>query len=321
MSLGYVLGRVTQAVLIVAGVMILIFILIYLAPGDVVDALGEGADPAGQAQLRAELGLDRPAVEQLLTYAGKVARGDLGISILQNNRPVTGIIGDYLPATLLLMSTALVLSTVIGISLGCFVAGSPRRGVDAGVNLAALLGTALPVFLLGQIAILVVSLKLRLLPPSGMGDSRTEYAGLAQVMDVARHLALPALVLAAGEVALVFRITRAGLLEESRKDYVRTARGKGLSSEQVVSRHALRNALLPLVTIVGSRMGFLFSGAVAVEYLFGWPGVGSLLISSTQQGDAPVVVGTTIVVAAGIVCANLVTDLVYGWVDPRIRDH
>lgn len=320
MSFGYVVGRIVQAGLTVLGVIALIFVLISLAPGDVVDALGEGADPAGKAQLREDLGLDRPVSQQLLSYGARAVRGDLGVSILQNNRPVTDIIGDYLPATLLLMGTALALSTAGGIVLGCVVARAPNRGLDKGAGLLALLAYAMPVFWLGQMAVLLVALKLRALPPSGMGDSRADYAGFDRAFDIMRHLALPALVLAVSEVALVFRVTRAGVLEQAQKDYVRTAVAKGMSDDKALSHHALRNALLPLVTILGSRLGFLFSGAVAVEWLFAWPGIGSLLIASTQQRDRPVVVGATLIVAIGIVFANLLTDLIYGWIDPRIRN-
>jgi peptide/nickel transport system permease protein len=183
----------------------------------------------------------------------------------------------------------------------------------------ALVGYALPVFWLAQLAMLTIAFKTGWFPIQGMTTARASYTGLAHWGDVARHLVLPAGVLAASEVALVSRIARTGILNEMGRDYVRTAQAKGLSESRALVRHALRNALLPVVTVVGSRIGFLFSGAVLVETVFGWPGLGRLVLSAAQTRDHPVLLGMVLLVAFSLVVANLVTDLVYARVDPRIR--
>jgi len=183
----------------------------------------------------------------------------------------------------------------------------------------ALVGYAVPAFWLGQIAILTVALRTGWFPLQGLTDARAQYTGWAHVVDVLHHLVLPALVLAISEVALITRVARTGLLQELGRDYVRTARAKGAPEPTVLTRHALPNALLPVVTIIGSRVGFLFSGAVVIETVFSWPGLGSLIVASSQTNDRPVLLGLVLLVSFSVVAANLVTDLVYGWIDPRIR--
>lgn len=318
MSSHYVVRRLFQALVALAGILVVTFLLVQLAPGDAVDTFGEGG-PDEQAGLRTELGLDRPLPVQFLAYAGRVLTGDLGASFVQNGRPVTDIVGEYLPPTLLLMGTAVVLSSATGVALAVRAAKRPHGPFDVGTSLAALVAYAIPGFWLGQMAILVLGFHLGLFPLGGMTDPRVTYSGAEHLADVVTHLALPVLVLAAAEVAMVFRVTRTGILQEHHKDYVRTALAKGVSTDRVLSHHALRNALLPLVTVLGARVGFLFSGAVLVERLFAWPGMGTLLISSTEQRDLPVVLGTVLIVSGGIIGANLLTDLIYARIDPRIR--
>ena len=240
------------------------------------------------------------------------------MSYVQGQR-VSTLIADRIPATLLLMGSSLLLSTVGGIALGALAARRPFGPFDLAVSTVALIGYALPVFWMAQLAMLTIAFKTGWFPIQGMTTARATYTGLAHVADVARHLALPAFVLAASEVALVTRIARTGILSEMNKDYVRVAQAKGLSESGALVRHALRNALLPVVTVVGSRVGFLFSGAVLVETVFGWPGLGRLVLSAAQTRDHPVLLGMVLLVAFSLVLANLVTDLLYARVDPRIR--
>jgi peptide/nickel transport system permease protein len=302
----------------VAGLLVLTFCLMHLAPGDPVIALGgEHGDAAYYAFIRAKFGLDRPLPEQLAVYATRVVGGDLGSSFV-HGRPVLDVIAERLPATLLLMLTALGLSTAAGVGLGIVAARRVHRALDLLVRCVALLGHAAPPFWLSQIAILALAVGLGLFPVQGMTDARRSLAGLAHAADVAWHLALPALILAAGELALTTRLVRAALIEALGSDYVRTARAKGLP-EALVTGHALSNALLSVVTLIGSRVAMLCAGAVLVEAVFAWPGVGQLLLASLLSRDYPVLLGIFLLVSISVVLANLLTDLVYGWLDPRIR--
>lgn len=319
MNAGYVLRRLAQAVVTLVGIVVVTFVLVQLSPGDAADTLGGEGTPEYVRQLRADLRLDRPLPEQLAAYGARAVRGDLGVSFSQPGRSVTNVIGEYLPNTLLLMGTAVVFSTALGIVLAVRAARRPRGVVDSTVNATALVCFAIPGFWLGQMAILLLALRLDLLPIGLMADPRAGYTGFDHVVDVAIHLSLPVLVLAAGEVAMVFRITRIGILQEHRKDYIRTALAKGVPPDQVLSEHALRNALLPLITVVGARVGFLFSEAVIIERLFAWPGMGTLLVTSTEQRDRPVVLGIVVIVSFALVATTLVSDLVYVLIDPRIR--
>lgn len=318
MSARYVVRRLAEALLAVSGILLLTFVLVQLAPGDPVHALGGEADPTYQAYLRSLLHLDRPLPDQIVTYTGNVLRGRLGNSFIQG-RPVTTIIGERLWPTLLLMGTTLVLSSLAGTALGVLAARRPFGTFDLVVNSAAVVGYAVPAFWLGQIAILTVALHTGWFPLQGLTDARARYTGMAHVFDVAHHLILPALVLAASEVALITRVTRTGVIQELGKDYVRAARARGDRESTVLLRHALPNALLPLVTVVGARLGALFSGAVVIETVFSWPGLGSLVVSASQTRDRPVLLGMVLMVGFTVVLANLLTDLVYGSIDPRIR--
>jgi len=314
----YVLRRLGQAVPAMAGLLLLTFTLIHLAPGDPVIALGgEHGDAGYYAFIRAKFGLDRPLPEQLAVYARNLIGGDLGTSFV-HGRPVSSVIGERLPPTVLLMSTALLLSSVAGVALGTLAARRAHRPADLVLRAVALLGHALPSFWLAQVAILMLAVGTGFFPVQGMTDARRVSTGLALAVDVARHLVLPALVLASGELALTTRLVRTGLLEALGTDYVRTARAKGLP-ERLVTRHALGNALLPVVTVIGGRVGMLCSGAVLVEAVFAWPGLGQLLLSSLLTRDYPVLLGIFLLVSVSVVLANLVTDLAYGWLDPRIR--
>ena len=319
MSARYVCRRLLGIVPSLLGVLVVTFVIVHAVPGDPAVLLaGEGATPERLEEIRRDLGLDRPLPQQFVTYVANVARGDLGVSISQG-RPVNAIIVERIGPTLLLSGTALCISTVGGLLLGLTTARRPFGRLDFVVNTASLIGYALPAFWLAQMAVLVFAMRLGLFPLLGYTDIRKNFTGLDHVADVAYHLMLPALVLAASEVALLARVTRTGLLQELGRDYVRTARSKGLSEEQVVNHHALRNALLPVVTLLGTRVGFLVSGAVVIEAVFSWPGLGSVIVTAAQQADRITMLGLVMVVAFGVIVANLLTDVLYGWIDPRVR--
>ena len=314
----YLLRRLAQVLPTVAGLLVLNFSIIHLAPGDPAIALGgEHGDAAYYTFLRARFGLDRPLPEQLLTYITNVLRGDLGTSFV-HGRSVAAVIAERLPATLLLLSTALVLSSVAGVGLGALAARHGRRPADVTINAVALLGYAIPSFWLGQMVLLALAVGTGLFPVQGMTDARSPQTGFGYVLDVLHHLALPVLVLAVNELALTTRLVRTGLLEALGTDYVRAARAKGLPEGSVI-RHALRNVMLPVITVVGSRAGMFLSGAVLVEVVFAWPGLGRLLLSSLLARDYPILLGMFLLISLGVILANLITDLAYAWLDPRIR--
>lgn len=318
--MGYVARRLVQILPTVAAILVITFLMVQLAPGDAVDALaGGGGNEAYYDYLRSYLKLDRPLLEQFSSYAGNLLRGDLGVSFVQGGRPVALLIGERLPATLLLIATALVIASAGGIVLGSLAARRPFGPFDAGITTTALIGYSVPAFWLAQLALMVLAFGAGLFPIQGMTDARADHAGLAHALDVARHLVLPSLVLATSELALVTRVTRAALVQELDKDYVRTAKGLGLGEKQVVLRHALPNALLPVVTVIGNRIGLVFTVTVVVETVFAWPGLGTLLLQAAQTRDRPLLLGLVLVVAAVVALANLATDVIYAWIDPRIR--
>jgi peptide/nickel transport system permease protein len=317
-SARYLLRRLAQLIPAVAGIVLLAFVVIHTAPGDPVLALaGEHGDAAYYAFMRQKFGLDRSLPEQLLAYVGRLLHGDLGTSYV-HGRPVATVVSERLPATLLLMLTALTLSSVAGVALGVLAARRVNRVGDFLVRAGALLAHAAPSFWLAQIAALTLALGTGWFPVHGLTDARNPSTGVRYLIDVLHHLALPALVLAAAELALTTRLTRTGVLEGLATDYARTARAKGLP-EDAVARHALRNALLPLATVIGGRVGMIVSGAVLVETVFAWPGLGQLMLSSIQTRDVPVLLGIFLLVSATVIVANLLTDLTYVWLDPRVR--
>ena len=319
MTRRYVVRRVLQLAPTAAAILLVGFLLIRLAPGDPVLALaGENGDAEYYAFVREKFGLDEPIPTQLAVYAGNVVRGDLGTSYVQG-RPVADIIAERLPATLLLTGAALTLSTLVGTALGVVAATRRRRWPDVSITVTTLVLYAAPVFLLGQLAILLLALRAGWFPVQGMSDPRGSPTGLARALDVAHHAVLPVLVLASQEVAAVARLTRVGLRDELSRDHVRTARAKGVGERDVVLKHAMRRVLLPVVTVLGGRVGHLVAGAVVVEVVFGWPGIGRLLVTAMQSRDAPIVLGVFLLVAVTVVLANLLTDLAYAWLDPRVR--
>lgn len=319
MNARFIAGRLLQVVPTMAAILVIGFVLIHLAPGDPVFALaGEHGDAAYYAEMRERFGLDHSLPRQLVTYLGRVMTGDLGSSYVYG-RSTLAVILERVPATLLLTCTALVLSVLVAIPLGAFVAARPHGARDVGISAVALGFYSTPVFWVGQLAIVWLSLRLGLFPVQGMTSASGVGDGWPRVWDIARHLALPAVVLASHEIAVLVRITRSTLLDELPRDHIRTARAKGLSATEALVRHALPRALLPVVTIIGARTGYLIAGAAVVEIIFGWPGMGRLLVASLQSRDTPILLGLFLVVSFTVVLANLLSDLVHAAIDPRIR--
>ncbi len=318
MTAGWLLRRLLRVVVTVAGIVLITFLLVHLAPGDPVLALaGEHGDPSYYAFIRQKFGLDRPLSDQLVTYVTNVVRGDLGTSFVQG-RPVAEVVVERIPATLLLTAGALVFSAVAGVVLGTVSARRAGRPGDLGIRVFNLTGDVLPAFTLGQLAILWLAFRAGAFPVQGMTDARRSLSGLDYIADVAHHLALPVLVLGLGEIPIIARLVRVGLLETMEAEFVRTARAVGLGELRVL-HNALRNVALPVTTVIGARVGMLFSGAVVVEVLFAWPGLGRLLLDSLQSRDHPVLLGIFLLVSLAVVLANLFTDLAYHRIDPRVR--
>ncbi len=314
----YLLRRVVWAVVVAVAAVIITFFLIHLAPGDPIGILaGDRSTPEYQALLRQQLGLDQPLPVQLVRYLGRLAHGDLGYSFTYQ-APVTTVILSRLGPTLLLMGTSLLIATVGGIWVGVRTAvGHSRLGWNL-ATIASLVGYSVAPFWLGQLLILLFGVMLGWFPILGM-TSRLGATGLSHVADVAWHLVLPATTLGLIEIALISRLTRSAMMEALDQDYVVAARGKGLPPRRVVYRHALRNALLPVITVLGLELGWLVAGFVVVETVFSWPGLGRLTFDAINARDYPVITGLFILVTFTVVVANLVTDLLYGVIDPRIR--
>jgi peptide/nickel transport system permease protein len=312
----YVVRRVGVAVGLLWVVATVLFFSIHLLPGDpallILGGDAAQASPEQVARVRARLGLDRPLPVQYAAWLGRVARGDLGTSLL-DDRPVAGDLANRLPRTLQLVVPATVLAVALGIPLGMFAARRRGRCWDPAASALALAGFSMPVFVVGMLLVLVFSLRLGWLPPTGYVPPGESLAAFL------RHLILPVLALAAAPLATVMRMTRSAYLEEAARDFVRTARAKGLGERTVARRHVLRNALLPVVAVVGLQVGSMFAGAVLVEYLFSWPGINALLLSALGTRDYPVIQGVVLLASALFVALNLVTDLCYALLNPRIR--
>jgi peptide/nickel transport system permease protein len=302
-------------------VVVLNFLLIQAAPGDPAQVIaGEmgGASPEIMAEIRTRYGLDRSVPEQLATYVGKVARGDLGYSFYFNE-PVSTLILGRLPATALLVLTSLGFAVLVGAGLGILSARRPDGLLSHAVSFVAIAGNAAPVFWTGLMLLVLFASVWPVLPVAGMSDVANPGTGLAYALDVARHLVLPAMALGIVYVAQYSRLMRTSMIDALQADYIRTARAKGLPERLVVGKHALRNALIPLVTMVGLQFGQLFAGAILVETVFAWPGLGRLTFESILRRDYPTLLGILFCSALLVIAANLVTDLIYRLIDPRIR--
>jgi len=303
--LRYFLHRVLLAVPVLLGVATLVFSLIHLVPGDPAQAmLGDGAAPKDIAELRTSLGLDQPLLSQYVTFLRHAITGDLGKSF-RTGQPVTTMIVERIPATAELAMAAMLVAIVIAIPLGVVAAVWRGTAIDYSAMTFALAGVSIPNFWLGPLLAIVFSVELGWLPVSGRGT-------LA-------HLVLPAISLGLALAAILARMTRASLLEELGELYVRAARARGVSSASAITAHALRNSMVPLLTIIALQFGAVLTGAVITETIFAWPGIGRLLIQSIGFRDYPMVQGCILLIAVTYVTVNLITDLMYGVLDPRIR--
>ncbi|MCC3306420.1 ABC transporter permease [Sneathiella sp. HT1-7] len=312
--------RIGNAVILLLAVLVLNFTLIHIAPGDPVEVLaGEmgGATPELLAELRADFGLDQPFHVQLFTYLGNVLQGNLGYSFYYD-KPVTELIFDRIGATLLLVITALLFALFVGTALGIASAQKRNSLLSNVVTLLSLAGFSAPVFWIGIMLILLLSVALPIFPIAGMATADEPEGNFAYILDVVWHLVLPALTLASIYLAFYSRLSRASMLEVLESDYIRTARAKGLSRFLVVYKHALRNAVLPVVTFAGLQFAQVISGAVLVETVFAWPGLGTLAFESILRRDSPTLLGILFFSAVLVLVVNIVVDIAYRIIDPRI---
>lgn len=322
-TLRAILSRAAKAVGVILAIVLLNFLLIRLAPGDAAEVLAGQAGAADEMfmeQLRAQFGLDRPLYVQFFSYLGGILQGDLGFSYRQGTE-VSVLIAERLPATLLLTVSAFAFALLFGIILGAVAAMNVGRTLDFVISVLSLLFYATPLFWIGLMSILLFSVWLGWLPATGMMTIGAGYTGWDHVVDVARHLVLPAVTLGLFYMAVYTRLTRASMLEARDMDFVRTARAKGLSQGVIVRRHILRNAILPIITLAGIQAGQLVGGAVLTETVFGWPGIGRLAFDALVQRDYQVLLGVFLVTSIMVVVFNIITDLVYRMVDPRIGAH
>lgn len=321
-TLEFVGRRLFWAVFVILGIIIVNFILLRLAPGDpaaIMAGQAGATDEQHIAQLRARFGLDRPMHEQLLSYVANVARFDLGLSARQQI-PVADLIIQRLPATLLLTGVAFLFSLAVGILLGALASRRAGGWADSFITVLALAAYATPIYWLGLMFILIFSVGLGWLPAYGMSTVGAGGMGtFAYVLDVARHLLLPALTLGLFYMAVYARLTRASMLEVQDQDFVKTARAKGLPEGRITRAHILRNAVLPVISYAGFQAGHLIGGAVLVETVFGWPGIGRLAFDALLQRDYNLLLGVFLFTAIMVIVFNIITDLVYTLVDPRIE--
>jgi peptide/nickel transport system permease protein len=309
----YILRRLLWAVPVLLGASFLVFSSIRWVPGDPAIALaGELATPEFVARVRADMGLDQPLLVQYGIYLGRMLQGELGRSV-RSGLPVADEIAVRLPRTLQLAGLSLLVAAAIGIPIGVLSATRANTWVDATSMIFALLGVSMPIFWLGLLLIIFFALTLPswlgwggpILPPTGSGTWK--------------HLVMPTIALAANSMAIQARMTRACMLDVLRADYIRTARSKGVSERTVIYRHGLRNALIPIITVIGLQFGTLMGGAVLTETVFAWPGIGRLLVDAIGYRDYPVIQGTVLVITLGFVLVNLLVDVLYAYLDPRIR--
>lgn len=300
----YLIVRSLSALCVVLGICTVVFFLLHLVPGDPVEVmLGEAALPADRAALRQALGLDQPIFVQWWSYLINIMSLDLGTSI-HSQRQISALLAERLPATILMASAGFATAMLIAFPLGIFAALRKNTAVDHAAMVFAMFGVSVPNFWLGPLLILVFSYWLGLFPVSGMN-------GVASVV-------LPALTLGTGLAALQARMIRTALLEVLHEDYIRAARARGIKESRIIIRHAVRNALLPVVTVLGMQLGALLTGSVITEYVFDWPGVGQLLIDAIHKRDYPVVQACILVISATYVVVNLLTDVLYSVIDPRV---
>ena len=320
-TLWMIVQRISYALILLLAVLVLNFALMYLAPGDIADTIAGdmgGANAEVMAEIRRSYGLDRPVWEQLVSYLWNVVQLDLGYSYFFNTS-VVSLLAERVPATLLLVVSAQILAIFVGVLLGVVAARRPNGLTSHAVTLLALFGFSAPVFWTGIMLLIAFSLLVPLFPVAGMQDVTVEGGAWVKMLDVAHHLVLPTITLASIFLALYSRLCRASMLEVLGSDYIRTARAKGLSGGQVIVKHALKNALNPVITLAGLQFSAVVSGAVLVETVFSWPGLGTLALQSIIARDTPTILGILFFSSLVVVVANLLTDLALRLIDPRIR--
>ncbi len=314
-------SRLLKSVPVILGIALVNFILLNMAPGDAADVMaGEAgaSTPEYVAQLKAQFGLDQPLWMQFLHYLGRLAQLDLGFSF-RHNESVLRLILDRLPATLLLMVTAVGLAFAAGTALGVLASRHVNRWLDGLISIAALLAYATPIFWIGLMLVVLFSVQLGWLPSSGMESVGAGLSGIDRVRDIAAHLVMPAVALSLFFTALYTRLMRASMLEVFNQDYVTTARAKGLAEGTIVRRHVLRNAMIPMVTMLGLQVGTLLGGSVLVETVFAWPGLGRLGFEAVLQRDLNMLLGILLLCSVLVVIVNILVDFAYAWLDPRIE--
>jgi peptide/nickel transport system permease protein len=310
----YLIQRTVQSVLLVVLVTVLTFALVRLAPGGPSILMNPDLSAVQREEVRRNLGLDRPVMVQYVRWVTSLAKGDLGVSY-SHGTAVSGVVLERLPATLLLTGVAFVVAVVLAIPLGVVSALKRNTVVDYAAMLVTVVGVSVPIFWLGILAIIVFAVQFGWFPSGGMYT----VGGRASVGDVVWHLVLPAVVLSTFYMAQLARYVRSSMVDVVRADYVRTARAKGLSEVAVIGRHALRNALIPVITMAGLLLPRMVGGAALTESVFAWPGIGRLAVDAARQSDYPLILGITLLISVVVIVGNALTDAVYTCVDPRIR--
>jgi peptide/nickel transport system permease protein len=316
-----VLSRLLQGVALVLAVVVLNFVLVHAAPGDPVETIAGasgGMTSEMMAQLRSQYGLDKSLPVQLGVYLGKVLHADLGYSYFFN-QPVISMITERIPATLLLVLSSVIAAFLIGTTLGVLSSRKPNGALSQFITVLSMVGFAAPVFWMGIMLVILFASVIPILPISGMRAVDASGGGLHDVLDVAYHLVLPSLTLSLVYLAQYSRLARSSMLDVLGSDFIRTARAKGLSDNVVLYKHALRNALLPVVTVLGLQFGNVLAGAILVETVFNWPGLGRLAFESVLRRDYPTILGVLLFSSIVVIVMNIATDLVYRLIDPRIK--
>lgn len=317
----YILKRLIQSIFILIGVTVIIFVLVHMAPGD---PLLQSMDPSVSAEVREEMlrdiGYYDPIYVQYFKWVGRLLHGDLGFSI-KFKKPVFDVIGEYLPNTFLLGSVSMILSMIIAIPAGMVSATKKNTFFDYIVTLISFIGLSIPAFFFGLLMIKWFGYDLDIFPISGMMTVGEDLVGFAKFKDVGMHLVLPAIVLALLQTATLMRYTRSSMIEVIDQDYIRTARAKGVSERKVINKHAFRNALISIITIITMQIPFLFSGAVLTETIFVWPGIGRINYDAIIGRDYPLIMGIMLLLAIIILVSNLLADILYAAADPRIRNN
>ncbi|RYH11552.1 ABC transporter permease [Tropicimonas sp. IMCC6043] len=311
----YILRRLLAAIPVILGITVIVFVIMSLIPGDPATAiLGSYATPENVEKLNRDLGLDKPLVQQYFIWLGNMFQGDFGRSF-SLNRPVLDEVLERFGATLILAGTSLVLCSIFGVLAGVVSAARQYGTADKAITFVVLIGISIPSFFLGMMMILVFAVRLRLLPVSGM------YAiyGGGDLPDLARHLAMPAIALAVVATGVIARLSRSAMLEVLRQDFIRTARAKGVKESRVVWRHALKAAMVSIIPVIGVQAGFVLSGAVYIETVFQWPGVGRMLVTAILTRDILLVQGGVVIVASCYVLFNLCVDVAQSLLDPRVK--